>query len=199
MARVAPAGNAAMIAHDPTAERFDLTACVVRALVLYSLAEFQSGHATTIRVTVDGTVFSVADDGRGHAIDRAVDGTPYMRFVYEHLEFPHASGVGAPVQLQGIGLSLVNALCSELIVTVRKADASLRLRFREGRLERSEPGSATANETGNTIAGTISPRLCPAPADGRLLEGWLLRVLAACPSLQLHFNGRRLQASRDGG
>lgn len=188
-----------MIAHDPAAEPVDLTAHVVRALVLYALAEVQSGHATTLRVTVDGTAFSVADDGRGHAIHRAIAGTPYLRFVYEHFDFPFEAGADAPVQLQGIGLSLVNALCSELTVTVANADASLRLWFREGRLERSEPGGAVAGGTGTTIAGTISPRLRPAPADARQLEGWLLRVLAARPSLQLHFNGRRLQPPRDGG
>lgn len=32
----------------------DLTGTAVRALFLYSLAEFQSGHATTIRVTAQG-------------------------------------------------------------------------------------------------------------------------------------------------
>jgi hypothetical protein len=59
----------------------DITASVVRALVLYSLTEFQSGHATAIRVTADVHSFSVADDGRGHAIGRTVDGLPYLKFV----------------------------------------------------------------------------------------------------------------------
>jgi hypothetical protein len=32
----------------------DITAQVVRALCLYAIAEFQSGHATTLRINVAG-------------------------------------------------------------------------------------------------------------------------------------------------
>jgi hypothetical protein len=32
----------------------DITAQIVRALCLYAIAEFQSGHATTLRINVAG-------------------------------------------------------------------------------------------------------------------------------------------------
>ena len=51
----------------------DTAADIVRALTLYCLAEFQSGHATTIRITVEGSSFVVADNGRGHSIERTVE------------------------------------------------------------------------------------------------------------------------------
>ena len=107
----------APVSHAATPDQHGLTADVVRALTLYCLAEFQSGHATTIRITAEGNSFSIADDGRGHAIERAIDGTPYLKFIYTHFDYPFETGQNAPVQLQGIGMSLVNALCSELIVT----------------------------------------------------------------------------------
>jgi hypothetical protein len=99
----------------------DVTAAVVRALVLYSLAEFQSGNATTIRVHADRLRFRVSDDGRRHGLDRKVDGHPYMKFVYTHLDYPSDSSAGTPVQLHTIGLSFINTLCSELVVTVSEA------------------------------------------------------------------------------
>ena len=68
----------------------DIAAAIVRALVLYSLAEFQATHATTIRVHAHGVSFEVSDDGRGHAMDRTVAGQPYMNVVYSHLDFPFA-------------------------------------------------------------------------------------------------------------
>ena len=51
---------------ENVAPPMDIKATAVRALMLYSLAEFQCGNATTIRVTANGTSFGIADDGRGH-------------------------------------------------------------------------------------------------------------------------------------
>ena len=102
----------------PTPDPQDLTAGAVRALVLYSLAELQAGHATAIRITAEAASFSIADDGRGHATERTIAGVPYLEFVYSQLDYPLDSAQGAPVQLHGIGMSLVNALCSDLAVTI---------------------------------------------------------------------------------
>lgn len=98
----------------------------IRALVLYSLAEHQLGHATTIRVTVNGNSFSVGNDGRGLAIARTVASAPYLKFIYNHFDSPFRLDEAAQVKLQGVGMSLVNSLCSELTVELRKPDAMLR-------------------------------------------------------------------------
>jgi len=47
---------------------------VVQALALYSLAEFESGNCKCIDIEVAGHSFAVADDGRGHAIERNIAG-----------------------------------------------------------------------------------------------------------------------------
>lgn len=105
----------------------DLAALVVKSLVLYSLAEHQAGFAHTVRVDVHGTSFSVSDDGRGHSIDREVEGQPYLRLIYEQVRYPFGQDIPARVQLQGIGMSLLNALCSELEVLIQKPGSGLRL------------------------------------------------------------------------
>lgn len=43
-----------------TDDPLDPTGIALRALLLYSLAEVQSGHATTIRFTAEGRSFSVS-------------------------------------------------------------------------------------------------------------------------------------------
>ncbi|MES2949442.1 MAG: hypothetical protein V4858_12955 [Pseudomonadota bacterium] len=171
----------------------DLTSTAVRALMLYSLLEFQSGHATTIRVTAEGNKFSIADNGRGHPIDKAVDGTSYLKFVYSHFDYPFESGRSAPIQLQGIGMSLVNAMCSELTLTVRKPDVTLQLLFRDGQLCKSNRTEVASEETGITVSAQINPQLQESGAVTQQLEGWLLGVLAVSPSLKLFFNGQQLQ------
>lgn len=172
----------------------DITAHVVRALTLYSLAEVQAGHASAIRVSATGTSFSITDDGRGHAIDRTVAGLPYLKFIYTHLDYPFAASEGGPVQLQGIGMSLVNSLCSELSVTVRKAGGSMCLKYRAGRLFEEARLDLPAGPTGNTVSGIVSPHLQRSDTHIEHIEQWLVSVLASSPSLKLHFNDKELSA-----
>lgn len=173
----------------------DITAQAVRALTMYSLAEFQSGHASTLGISAAGTSFSVTDDGRGHAIDRTIAGSPYLQSIYTQLDYPFAAVEGGPVQLHGIGMSLLNALCSELSVTVRKTDGTLRMTYRAGRICNEERLEPALEPTGNTVSGTISPALQRDPTNAERIEQWLVRVLASNPALKLHFNGRQLHAS----
>jgi DNA gyrase subunit B len=160
--------------------------------MLYSLLEFQSGHATTIRVTARGSSFSIADNGRGHPIDKSVDGTSYLKFVYTHFDYPFETGRSAPIQLQGIGMSLVNAMCSELRLTVRKTEAKLELLFRDGQLCENQRTAEQSDETGITVSVQINPQLQSGGVATPQLEAWLLDVLAVHPSLKLYFNGRQL-------
>lgn len=131
----------------------------MQTLVLYSLAEHQLGHAKSIRVTVHEYSFSVEDDGRGHAISRSVEGSPYLDFIYCHLDYPFGESEAKPVQLQGLGMSLVNRLCAELIVSVRKTDAALIIRFQNGQRVSHELTDATSAVTGNKVSGTVHPDL----------------------------------------
>jgi DNA gyrase/topoisomerase IV subunit B len=173
----------------------DVTALAVRTLALYSLAEFQSGHASTLRITAEGASFSITDDGRGHAIGRMVAGAPYLQFIYTQLDYPFGATEGGPVQLHGIGMSLLNGLCSELSVTVRKTEGQLRLTYRGGHLLSEEHLDLPSAVTGNTVVGTVNPDLQGTRTDAQRIEQWLLGVLASNPDLKLHFNGKELQLS----
>lgn len=170
----------------------DTVSAVVRALVMYALAEAQSGHARSIRVTAEGASFSIADDGRGHPLAKEIDGTPYLQLVYSHLDYPFGAARAASVQLQGLGLSLINTLCSELTSQVRKPDATLRLRFHQGRLEDHLLTHERSGEIGNLITGTVRADIAGHGADVGRLQRWLRAVQASCPAVQLFFNGQPL-------
>jgi DNA gyrase/topoisomerase IV subunit B len=176
----------------------DITTSVVQTLVLYSLAEHQLGHAKSIRVTATERSFSVEDDGRGHAIGRSVEGAPYLDFIYCHLDLPYKERQAKPIQLQGLGMSLLNRLCAELIVTVRRAESTLTLRFESGGLVKHELTEATNTVTGNKVSGTVHPSLATMPIGERALEKWLEAVQGASPSLKLFFNGQRLESLAGG-
>ncbi len=172
----------------------DLAATAVRALVLYSLMEFQSGHATTLRVTAEGSIFGISDDGRGHPPDKVLEGTNYLAYIYTHFDYPFAGGRGGPVQLQGIGMSLVNALCSALTLTVRKRDRTLTMTFDNGRLVASDTVEAPNEGTGLTVSCRLRPEVPAGGAGTAELEAWLLGLTVVHPTLKLFFNGRELTA-----
>ncbi len=96
------------------------------------------------------------------------------------------------MQLQGLGMSLLNCLCSELRLTVRKPQEALLLVFREGRLCQERRVSAAQVETGNSVQGEVRPDLQRRPTAEAELEEWLGRVQQAHPGLSLSFNGKRL-------
>ena len=177
----------------------DVAAQIVRALTLYSLAEAQAGHASAIRVRAAGASFSVTDDGRGHAIDRSVAGLPYLKFIYTHLDYPFAASEGGPVQLQGIGMSLVTALCSELSVTVCKPNGAMRLEYRDGLLFDEVRFERPVGPTGNTVSGTVHAHLQCIDTDVESIEQWLVSALVAHPSLKVHFNEKELYAPQARG
>lgn len=178
----------------------DLFSTMSRVLVLYSLAEFQSGHASTIRVLVDGTTCSVADDGRGHAIHRVVSGQPYLPFIYTHQHYPFQDAQpqnAGQVQLQGMGMSLVNALCSELVVVVKKREGTLRLTYASGHLTREERDDLVNESTGTSVSATLDPALHTGSVDLPEIERWLTRIATAHPTLKLSLNDAVIRATAD--
>jgi DNA gyrase/topoisomerase IV subunit B len=166
----------------------DVVSSIVRALVLYTLAEFQSGSATFISVHAEALAFQVSDNGRGHAVHRTVAGHPYMHFVYTHLDFPFTQSSAPPVQLHGIGLSFINTLCSQLVVTAHKPEGSFRCTYRDGHLVSEETLTNTSSATGNVVAGVLSSRFQQRGVDVQRLRQWLASVAAASPGLTLQLN-----------
>ncbi|TAF99464.1 MAG: hypothetical protein EAZ43_15765 [Betaproteobacteria bacterium] len=153
-----------------------------------------SHRASQVRVTTDERSFSVSDDGRGHAISRLVAGSPYLKFVYSHLDYPFDLDEAPPVQLQGIGISLINALCSELTVIVQKHDVTVRLSFRHRHLSGHETLAVTSPTTGNSVMGTVDAKLQMRAIDGDSLRNWCQSILAVSPGLTLFYNDVKVSA-----
>ena len=174
--------------HEPSG----IALSVIQALVLYSLVEHQLGHAKSIRVTANEHTFSVADDGRGHAVNRTVEGAPYLNFIYSQLDYPFEAGEEKSIQIQGIGMSLLNRLCSVLSVSVRKPEATLNMNFENGTLVHHEFLALGSSSIGTEISARIDTRFERQAVNPEVLRHWLLGVLAASPSLRLSFNGQVL-------
>lgn len=165
---------------------------ITRALFLYHLAEYQSGNATTISVEAQKSAFRISDNGRGHAVGRTLNGLPYLRLVYTHLEYPFGLATDTPIQLHTIGMSLINALCSELVVTVYKTEKVYVKCYKDGQLEKEAIKENPGNTTGTDIEGTINPNLVPGAIDLEDLEQWLRGVKSVNQQLRIFFNENEL-------
>jgi DNA gyrase/topoisomerase IV subunit B len=175
--------------------QLDLVAQATKTLVLYSLAEFQAGHASQITVEARGWSFSVSDNGRGHSASRLVEKSPYLKFVYSHLEYPFQEGAGEPVQLQGLGMSLLNVLCHDLQVTARRREGGVTVRFIDGLHSGQESLPAGSEDSGNKASATLHKALQTQPTDENAIALWLSVVARSHPGLLLSFNGRLIGQS----
>ncbi|TAG28681.1 MAG: hypothetical protein EAZ37_00900 [Burkholderiales bacterium] len=114
--------------------------------------------------------------------------------MYSHLDYPFDLDEAPPVQLQGIGISLINALCSELTVIVQKHDVTVRLSFRHRHLSGHETLAVTSPTTGNSVMGTVDAKLQMRAIDGDSLRNWCQSILAVSPGLTLFYNDVKVSA-----
>jgi DNA gyrase/topoisomerase IV subunit B len=166
----------------------DLGGAVIRSLVLYSLAEAQAGHVREIAMQVQGSSFEVSDDGRGHSIDKTIDGTPYLSFIYEHLAYPFGLCAPGAVQLQGLGISLINSLCEELQVRVRRGEQQATYCFAYGQLLQKTREPAPGLPSGNTLRGRLCAALAAHPIDQTALAQWIDDLRPSLPGVRIRFN-----------
>jgi DNA gyrase/topoisomerase IV subunit B len=168
------------------------TTAIVRALFLYHLTEYQTGNATTIKVSIEKRKFRISDNGRGHAIDRIINGVPYLRLVYSQLEYPFGMETDTPIQLHTIGMSLVNSFCEELVVTIHKKEKVYTKYYKDGQLLKEETEENQNRVTGTTVEGKINTELIPGEIDLQEIEQWLTEIKSINKQLRLVFNDNEL-------
>ena len=168
---------------------------LVQEVVDNSVDEALAGHARNIKVTLhkDGTV-EVTDDGRGMPVDvhpeEKVSGVELIlsrlhaggKFNNENYKFSGG--------LHGVGVSVVNALSSELEVLVKRGGSLHQMTFADG--EKKTPlkviDKVGQRNTGTTIKFSPNPKYFDSPniSIPRLIH--VLRAKAVlCPGLHMIF------------
>ncbi|KEZ78856.1 DNA topoisomerase IV subunit B [Salinisphaera hydrothermalis] len=160
-----------------------------------SVDEALAGHAKAIDVTLhaDGSL-SVVDDGRGMPVDtHSQHGVSGVELILTRL---HAGGKFSNKQYQfsgglhGVGVSVVNALSTELVVQVWRGGKHYEMRFAGGEKTQhlTEIGSCAKSKTGTMLRFSPDDQYFDSPrfATGRLKH--LLRAKAVlCPNLKVRF------------
>jgi DNA gyrase subunit B/topoisomerase-4 subunit B len=143
--------------------------------------EAMNGFASTIAVTLhaDGSSVTVSDDGRGIPVDKhPATKKSALEVIFTVL---HAGGkfekgsYKTAGGLHGVGASVVNALSSELVATVRRDGAQWEMSFRRGKPTGPLKKTGSARGSGTTVYfhpdATIFPKIAfDAPVIRERLE-----------------------------
>ncbi len=158
-----------------------------------SVDEALAGHAKAITVTLheDGSV-EVADDGRGMPVDTHPEhGIPGIELILTRL---HAGGKFSNDNYQfsgglhGVGVSVVNALSTDLEVWVKRDGKEWHISFRDGERhsELKEIGEVGRRNTGTRVRFWPDPKYFDsAKISVRSLRHLLRAKAVLCPGLQV--------------
>jgi DNA gyrase subunit B len=140
---------------------------LVWEIVDNSVDEAMNGHATEINVTLhkDGQSVSVSDNGRGIPVDlHPTHKKSALEIVYSTL---HAGGkfegdnYKTSGGLHGVGASVVNALSSKVLVTVKRDGAEWQMEFSRGVVTQKLKKLGAAKGTGTTVFFHPDPTIFP--------------------------------------
>lgn len=177
---------------------------LIQEVVDNSVDEALSGHATTIKVTLhkDGSI-EVSDDGRGMPVDiHPEEKVPGVELILSRL---HAGGKFNSDNykfsggLHGVGVSVVNALSSELEVLVKRDGKLHRMTFADGDKKSNLKVVDTVGQrnTGTTVKFTPNPKYFDSPniSIPRLVH--VLRAKAVlCPGLHMIFEDKTVKEEK---
>ncbi|MDF2693451.1 MAG: gyrB 2 [Labilithrix sp.] len=140
---------------------------LVWEIVDNSVDEAMNGHAKEITVTLhkDGSSITVSDDGRGIPVDKhPKHKKTALEIVYTTL---HAGGKfeGGNYKtsggLHGVGASVVNALSTKVVVTVKRGGAEYTMEFKRGVAQGQLKKVGAARGSGTTVFFQPDPQIFP--------------------------------------
>jgi topoisomerase-4 subunit B len=170
---------------------------LAREAIDNSVDEAMEGHATSLSVTVfkDGAL-EVVDDGRGMPVDvHPEEGLTGVELILTKL---HSGAKFSNKQyrfsggLHGVGISVVNALSKELLVTIKRDGNIYQIKFANGeRVTKLKVIGTTANkrETGTSIRFLPDGKYFDVPKFAVSKLKHTLRAKAVlCPGLHVSFH-----------
>jgi DNA gyrase subunit B/topoisomerase-4 subunit B len=140
---------------------------LVWEIVDNAVDEAMNGHASEIVVTLhkDGQSVTVSDDGRGIPVDlHKKHKKSALEIIFSTL---HAGGKFGDDSyktsggLHGVGSSVVNALSSQLIATVKRDGAEWRMEFHGGNVAQKLKRLGAARGSGTTVFFRPDPTIFP--------------------------------------
>ncbi len=169
---------------------------IVQEVVDNSIDEAIAGHASYVRIELfNDHSIKVTDDGRGMPVDEhpeqkrsAVEvilTTLHSGGKFSNDNYKYSGG------LHGVGISVVNALCSRLAVEVKRDGYIYELDFIDGmpQGQLQQVGKATNKKTGTTVTFTPNEAFfVTGNLDIKSLKKYLQAKAVLCPGIRVSLN-----------
>lgn len=173
--------------------RTDSPLHILQEVVDNAVDEALAGHASQIKFVfrADGG-YTVEDNGRGIPVGAHPDkGIPVVQAIFTILysggKFDKKSGGGSYSYaggLHGVGVSVTNALCSALAVTVFRDGKEWQLGFEDGIVTHPLTAAGKTKQTGTRVTAYPNPKYFDtAEIDGRALRELLKSKAVLLPGL----------------
>lgn len=166
---------------------------LVEEVLNNSVDEFMVGHGKEISISISGDQVWIADNGRGIPFEKVVDvfSVAMTSGKFDSGAYTTSSG------LNGTGLKAVNALSSQLSVTVYKEDKYVTREFKRGVLTNSKDGiNKSKIKHGTIISFTPDSKIFEVlEYDKEILKNRLFYLSSILPGLKINLdiNGEKIE------
>jgi len=168
---------------------------VLFEVIANSIDQYLAKHSTMIRVEFEDNIIRISDDGKGLPFDKASPENSEQNLVEHYFTTLHTSATAdlhvphVHVNLIGVGLAAVNAVCENISVTSFNGQKKFNQRFGKGKItapltvekDVSPSGTLTEIRIDEKIFGSAKPDLIS-------LRKTLFEIAHFYPGLIIHLN-----------
>jgi topoisomerase IV subunit B len=166
---------------------------LLKEVIDNAIDEYIMGHGREIQVTIEGTMVSVRDFGRGIPLGKVVDCVSQINTGAKYNDDVFQFSVG----LNGVGTKAVNALSKEFFVRSHRGGEYVEAFFKQGKVKNEKKGKASTESDGTFIRFQPDPEIFKeTECRDEHVERRLRHYSYLNTGLKLIFNGKVFQSRR---
>src|SRR5215204_5285750 len=166
---------------------------LLKEVIDNAIDEYIMGHGREIHVTIEGTLVSVRDFGRGIPLGKVIDCVSQINTGAKYNDDVFQFSVG----LNGVGTKAVNALSKDFFVRSHRGGEYVEASFKQGKLKNDKKGKAGTEPDGTFIRFQPDPEIFKETEfRAEHIERRLRHYSYLNTGLKLLFNGKVFQSRR---
>src|SRR5829696_2673379 len=166
---------------------------LLKEVIDNAIDEYIMGYGREIHVTIEGTLVSVRDFGRGIPLGKVIDCVSQINTGAKYNDDVFQFSVG----LNGVGTKAVNALSKDFFVRSHRGGEYVEASFKQGKLKNDKKGKAASEPDGTFIRFQPDPEIFKEPEfREEHVERRLRHYSYLNSGLKLIFNGKTFQSRR---
>lgn len=167
-----------------------------KTVMAYVITEHLGGKANVVKVHYKDNLISISDNGRGHSVERNIDGIPYLDMVYCQLSLFDTNPDLNTFVYQALGMSLISEMCDQIKLTVANHGKIRNFGISNGIITKLSEYEDSECGSGNTIEYLAKEAIDEALAESDIFKT-LQTVASKYSNLTVYFNDQLLSTVDD--